>query len=103
MHYVGEFPAQVDGVLQTQVEPGAAHGEVHVRGIADEKDVPFAVSGRDARVDAGEAAELHVFFCTREPHRERGADDALDALLQLRKRHRLSLVFGRTLITCCGI
>ncbi len=42
-HHLGKLPAEVDGILDTDIQALAAGGVVHMRGVAGEEDAAFAV------------------------------------------------------------
>ena len=48
-----ELPAEVDRVLQTEVEPGATDRGMHVGGVADEQDAAVAEPVGHTGVAAG--------------------------------------------------
>lgn len=94
-HLGGELPAQVDRVLQAQVEAGAADRRVHVRGVADEQDPAGAVPLGEAGVAVGEPAQQVRSVALGRAERHVDPEHPPGALAQLRDGERGRVVhFG---------
>ena len=74
-----ELPAEVDRVLQTQVEAWSAHRGVHVRGVADQDHPAQLIPLSDARVDAVKPPQIQRPVGRCGPQRHLHADDPLEA------------------------
>ena len=83
-----QLPAEVDRVLQTEVEARSADRRVDVRGIADQHHPADPVLRRDPRVDAGKPAQIQGRVRHDGPQRHVRAEHPLGAGLQLGQAHR---------------
>ncbi|PQM45511.1 hypothetical protein C1Y40_04335 [Mycobacterium talmoniae] len=88
VHRRGELPAEVDRILQPQVEAGPADRGVHVGGVADQEHVAVAVTVGLAGVLAVDPAQRVRTISAGRFHRQVDAQHPAQALPQFLHRHR---------------
>jgi hypothetical protein len=81
-----QLPAEVDRVLQAEVESRSADHEVHVGGVADQQHPALSIPVRQAGMDADRTIQSMRSLALGRPQRQVHAHDAVDAAVELLER-----------------
>jgi hypothetical protein len=87
MDHSRRFPAEVDRVLQAEVESRPADQELHVGGVADEQHPAVAISVGQSGVDADRPVQQMRPSAFGWAQRQVRAHDPVDAFVNLLDRH----------------